>query len=106
MKDPEDKIIYNQLVQKNRLYQFLAGVNETFDKERRDLLQDPLPTAEEAYACIRREIMRRGIMKREPSSELESSGSGGVFAINGGDRRDLTGKMTKGAIFNVPTVVG
>ena len=88
MKDPEDKIIYNQLTQKNRLYQFLAGVNETFDKERRDLLlQDPLPTAEEAYACIRREIIRRGIMKKEPSSELDSSGSGGVFAVRGRSER-------------------
>ncbi|XP_057523601.1 uncharacterized protein LOC130803502 [Amaranthus tricolor] len=88
MKDPEDKVIYNQLTQKNRLYQFLAGVNETFDKERRDLLlQDPLPTAEEAYAFIRREIMRRGIMKKEPSSEVDSSGSGGVFAVRGRSKK-------------------
>ena len=64
-KDPNDIIIYNRLTQNKRLYQFLAGINETFDKDRRDLLlQDPLPTVEEAYASIRRETMKRGIMRQ------------------------------------------
>ena len=84
MKDPGEIIIYNQLIQQNRLYQFLAGINDTFDKDRRDhLLLDLLPTVEEAYASIRREIMRRGIMKTEPSSNLESPGTGGVFMAKG-----------------------
>ncbi|XP_057540778.1 uncharacterized protein LOC130818633 [Amaranthus tricolor] len=84
MKDPGDIVIYNQLIQKNRLYQFLAGIHQTFDKDRRDLLLlDPLRTVEEAYASIRREILRRGIMKTEPSSDLETSGSGGVFTAKG-----------------------
>ena len=84
MKDPDDIIVYSQLIQKNRLYQFLAGIHQTFDKDRRDLLLlDPLPTVEEAYASIRREILRRGIMKTEPSSNLESPGSGGVFSAKG-----------------------
>ena len=64
MKDPDDIIVYNQLIQKNRLYQFLAGIHQTFDKDRRDLLLlDPLPTVEEAYASIKREVLRRGIIK-------------------------------------------
>ena len=42
MKDPNDIIIYNQLIQQNRLYQFLAGINDTFDKDRRDLLLQDL----------------------------------------------------------------
>ncbi|XP_057529771.1 uncharacterized protein LOC130808310 [Amaranthus tricolor] len=84
MKDPGDIIIYNQLTQQNRLYQFLAGINESFDKERRDLLLlDPLPIVEEANASIRREVIRRHIMKTEPSSDLESPGSGGVFSARG-----------------------
>jgi hypothetical protein len=41
----------------------LAGINETFDTERRDLLNlDPLPTVEKAYATIHREINKRRIM--------------------------------------------
>ena len=84
MKDLGDILTYNQLIQQKRLYHFLARINETFDKDRRDLLLlDPLPTVEEAYASIRREIMRRGILNKEPSSDLESSGTGGVFAFKG-----------------------
>ena len=84
MKDPNDIIIYNQLIQQNRLYQFLARIDDMFDKEGKDLLlQDPLPTMEEAYASIRREIMRHGIMKKEPSSDLDSSSIGGGFAVKG-----------------------
>ena len=84
MKDPGDIIVYNQLIQKNRLYQFLAGIHQTFDKDRRDLLLlYTLPTVGEAYASIRREVLRRGIMKTEPSSDLESPGSGGVFTAKG-----------------------
>lgn len=79
MKDPQDITIYNQIIQQNRLYQFLVGLHETLDKDRRDLLnQDPLPTVEMAYAEIRREIARRDIMQSSsnPSSVIESSGIG------------------------------
>ena len=54
IKDPNDIIIYNRLTQQNRLYQFLAGIDESFDEDKIYLLlQDPLPTVEEAYASIR-----------------------------------------------------
>ena len=59
MNSPEDKTTYNRIIQQNRLYQFLAGVDETLDKDRRDILnREPLPTPEEAFAIIRREIHR------------------------------------------------
>uniref|UniRef100_A0A803LY61 Retroviral polymerase SH3-like domain-containing protein n=1 Tax=Chenopodium quinoa TaxID=63459 RepID=A0A803LY61_CHEQI len=85
MTFPEDKTIFNRLNQQNRLYQFLAGLDETLDKDRRDLLhRDPLPTTEEAYASIRRELSRRGIMKTttNPSSS-DSPGIGSGFAAKG-----------------------
>ena len=41
------------------------------------------PTVEEAYASIRRETLRRGIIKKEPSLDLDSSGIGGGFAVKG-----------------------
>ena len=63
MKHDDDITIFNSFIQRQRLYQFLAGINDTFYKERQDLLnQDPLPTVEKAYVTIRREINRRGIM--------------------------------------------
>ena len=87
IKDPNDIIIYNRLTQQNRLYQFLAGINDSFDKDRRDLLlEDPLPTVEEAYSSIRHETMRRGIIKQEPSSDLDSLGIGGSFIVRKTER--------------------
>ncbi|XP_057516442.1 uncharacterized protein LOC130797733 isoform X1 [Amaranthus tricolor] len=86
MNSPEDKTTYNQITQQNRLYQFLAGVDETLDKDRWDILnREPLPTPEEAFAIIRREINRRGIMSTEPPkpSQIESSGIGGGFTVRG-----------------------
>lgn len=78
MECPKDKTTYNGILQRTRLYQFLAGINDDFDKDRRDLLlQRPLPTVDQAYASIRREIARRGIMNREdPTSGADDVGSG------------------------------
>lgn len=79
MKHAEDITIYNNIVQKQRLFQFLAGINDTLDKERRDILNlDPLPTLDKAFAIIRREMSRRGIMSSASTSEPSSSeiGSG------------------------------
>ena len=45
----EDITIFNTFIQTQRLFQFLAEVNDFLDKERRDLLnQDPLPTLDKA----------------------------------------------------------
>ncbi|CAO2827967.1 unnamed protein product [Amaranthus hypochondriacus] len=87
---PEDKTIYNRLNQQTRLYQFLAGLDESLEKDRRDLLNtDPSPTIEIAYAAIRRELSRRGIMRLEkPSSDIiEPSGIGSGFAARGQTER-------------------
>ncbi|XP_015057450.1 uncharacterized protein LOC107003644 [Solanum pennellii] len=63
MKCAEDITLFNSFIQRQRLYQFLAGVNDSLDKEKRDILNlDPLTTIDAAYATIRREIARRGIM--------------------------------------------
>ena len=79
MKHAEDITIYNEIKQRERLYQFLAGVHDSLDKERRDLLlRDPIPTVEEAYSHVRREIIRRGIMKGESSSGYVNPSDSGV----------------------------
>ncbi|VFQ73154.1 unnamed protein product [Cuscuta campestris] len=83
MKCPEDMTIFTQIQQQNRLYQFLQAINEEFDVEKRDILKtDPLPSVEEAYAQIRREATRKGIMKGDdgPSSGDVPSGLGSGFA--------------------------
>ena len=78
----EDITIFNTFIQKQRLFQFLAGIHDTFDKEKRDLLhQDPLPTVEVAYATIRREISRRGIMSHTSSPGKIPSEIGSGLAV-------------------------
>ena len=75
----KDRTTYNVLVQQNCLDQFLTGINENLDKEKRDILnQDPLPSVEAAYAQSRREIIRRNIMSgtSTPSTTLIEIGLG------------------------------
>ena len=63
MTCPQDITKFNKYIQRQRLYQFLTGINDNLDKERRDILNsEPLPMVETAYASIRREITRRNIM--------------------------------------------
>ena len=82
LKCSEDITVFNSFIQRQRLYQFLAGVNEDLDKERRDLLnQEPLPTLEMAYAMIRRELARRGIMGTTSSPGTNPSEIGKGLAI-------------------------
>ena len=70
MKHDDDITIFNSFIQRQRLYQFLVGINDNLDKERRDLLnQDPLSTLDKAYANIRRKTNWRGIMTNASSSK-------------------------------------
>ncbi|XP_021730847.1 uncharacterized protein LOC110697774 [Chenopodium quinoa] len=81
MKCSEDKTVYNRMAQQNRLYQFLARLDEALDKDRRDLINsDPLPTIEVAYATIRREISRKEIMKKEKTPTEDSEICSGLAA--------------------------
>ena len=49
MKYDEDITIFNTFTQKQRLYQFLVGINNNLNKQCRDLSnQDPLPTLDMA----------------------------------------------------------
>ena len=98
MKCADDITLFNGFIQKQRLYQFLAGINDTFDKEMRDLLnQDTLPTLDVAYAMIRQDIARRGIMSHTSSSGLRPSEIGSAVVArnrleNSSFRRDMEDK--------------
>ena len=82
IKCSEDITQFNSFIQRQKLYQFLAGINENLDKESRDLLnQDPLPTIKMAYAMIRRELARRGIMGTTSSLGTSPSEIGKGLAI-------------------------
>lgn len=100
MKHPEDITIYKEISQRNKLYQFLSGINETYDKDRRDILnKTPLPTVEEAYASIRREISRREILNPSSGQEPLGIGSGLIIKHNSLDEN----KPSQG--FNNPSEI-
>lgn len=62
-KCPEDSKQYKTLVEKDRIYQFLLGLNKNLDEVRgRILSTKPLPSIPEASAEVRREESRRRIM--------------------------------------------
>ncbi|KAL6323413.1 hypothetical protein AAG906_038982 [Vitis piasezkii] len=54
---------YNLLLQEDRVYVFLDGLDDRLDKIRGDVLQlRPFPTVEQAYAHVRREALRQSVM--------------------------------------------
>ena len=56
---------------------FSQASTKHMKKDRRDILnKTPLPTVEDAYASIRREISRREILTENPSSGYKPSGIG------------------------------
>ncbi|KAJ8619667.1 hypothetical protein MRB53_028196 [Persea americana] len=54
---------YNSILQEDRVYVFLDGLDDRLDKIRADMLQlRPFPTVEQAYAHVRREAIRQTVM--------------------------------------------
>lgn len=63
MKCDTDTQKYNSLLQEDRVYTFLDGLDDRLDKIRSDVLQtQPFPTVEQAYAQVRREDLRQSVM--------------------------------------------
>ena len=54
---------YNALLQEDRVYTFLEGLDDRLDNIRSDVLQlKPFPTVEQAYAYVRKEAIRQTVM--------------------------------------------
>ncbi|XP_075473306.1 uncharacterized protein LOC142504306 [Primulina tabacum] len=63
MKCPGDIQKYNSILQEDRVYVFLDGLDDRLDKTRSDVLQlQTFPTVEQAYAHVRREDIRQAVM--------------------------------------------
>jgi hypothetical protein len=60
MKCEVDIQKYNSIIQEDKVYTFLDGLDDCLDKIRADVLQlHPFPTIEQAYAYVRREDLRQ-----------------------------------------------
>jgi hypothetical protein len=61
----EDIVKFSEFIQEIRVYTFLDGLDDRLDNVRADVLQmTPFPTVEQAYARVRREATRQGIMMK------------------------------------------
>nr|KYP62484.1 hypothetical protein KK1_017020 [Cajanus cajan] len=62
-KCSEDKLLYDQMLEKERVFDFLQGLTKELDEVRGRILGlKPLPTLKEAFAMVRREESRRKVM--------------------------------------------
>lgn len=74
-KDPEDAVLYKQMLDKDRIYDFLAGLNKELDEVRGRLLgMRPLLSIKEIFAGVCREESRKCVMLGEgPTQVIENS---------------------------------
>ncbi|KAJ0048821.1 hypothetical protein Pint_15647 [Pistacia integerrima] len=71
---------YNLILQEDRVYVFLDGLDDRLDKIRGDVLQlRPFPTVEQEYAHVRREALRQSVMITGSADGV----SGAVLATKG-----------------------
>jgi hypothetical protein len=71
---------YNDMLQEDRVYSFLDGLDDKLDNIRNDILQmRPFPTIEQAYAHVRREAVRQTVM----SNNGPSDNPGAILASKG-----------------------
>uniref|UniRef100_A0A2N9I543 Retrovirus-related Pol polyprotein from transposon RE1 n=1 Tax=Fagus sylvatica TaxID=28930 RepID=A0A2N9I543_FAGSY len=75
-KSVEDSRHHKKIVEDNRIFKFLAGLNIEFDEVRgRVIGRQPLPSIGDVFSEVRREESRRNVMlgKKGPGVAVESS---------------------------------
>ncbi|RVW87783.1 Retrovirus-related Pol polyprotein from transposon TNT 1-94 [Vitis vinifera] len=75
-KCPEDGLLYKKVIEKERIYKFLLGLNKNLDEVRGRVLSiKPLPSVREVFSEIRREESRQKVMlgTQNSSKNLENS---------------------------------
>ena len=85
MECSKDAIIHQEFLEKERLFDFLAGLNGEFDQVRVQILgRDPLPSLNEAFAIVRGEEGRRNVMLKTFDSVDGSTLSISKSSVNDG----------------------
>ncbi|KAB2614171.1 hypothetical protein D8674_038887 [Pyrus ussuriensis x Pyrus communis] len=80
MECAQDLKTLREEVQLDRVYAFLAGLDDVFDKVRSDILRtQPLPSVEEVFSMVRREAQRHATMMG--GSHIGSQGGGPAAAM-------------------------
>ncbi|KAL9443926.1 hypothetical protein AB3S75_017159 [Citrus x aurantiifolia] len=72
MKCSTDTALMKRFVEKERIYEFVAGQNRVFDLVRVQVLgKEDLPSLDETIAAIRSEESRRGVMVESQSVRVQ-----------------------------------
>ena len=76
-KCSEDGILYNQILEKEKVFDFLQGLNKELDEVKGRILGiKPLPLVKEAFAMVRmEESQRRVMLDSSPVGEETQLGS-------------------------------
>ncbi|GAV58382.1 UBN2_3 domain-containing protein [Cephalotus follicularis] len=81
---PEDTQQYNKILEKERIYKFLLGLNKELDEVRGRILSiKPLPSVREVFSVVRREESRRKVMLGLGTTILTSTESSALAANRG-----------------------
>ncbi|XP_042012321.1 uncharacterized protein LOC121760762 [Salvia splendens] len=79
MKYAKDINIYHTEKQEQRLFQLLVALNSKYESIKKEILRtEPLPSAEAAYAILRREDVRSSVLQTEDSG---TQGIGAGLAV-------------------------
>lgn len=88
-KCSEDAIRFHKRVEKECLFEILAGPTIELDDVRGRILSlDPLPSVREAFATVRREDSRRRIMLKDNSTPCSNSSEASALAARSGDQKN------------------
>ncbi|KAJ0858140.1 putative transcription factor interactor and regulator CCHC(Zn) family [Helianthus annuus] len=89
-----DIATYNKIRSEQKLFQFLNALDRQYDTIKREILRwDPLPSAEGAYAAVRKEMAHQGILGTTTSSH--NNVAAGLVA-NGSHETESLGFLSKG----------
>ncbi|XP_050204868.1 uncharacterized protein LOC126654907 [Mercurialis annua] len=97
-KCPDDGVLYSKMLEKDRIFDFLQGLNQDLDDVRGRILgMKPLPTSKEAFAEVRREETRRKVMSLpSQSAAIETAAQGSALATNRySEEKDAKGAFGK-----------
>ncbi|KAF5772526.1 putative transcription factor interactor and regulator CCHC(Zn) family [Helianthus annuus] len=83
MKCGVDIATYSKIRSEQKLFQFLNALDKQYDTIKRELLRcDPLPSAEGAYAAVRKEMAHQGILGTTTDGSTSQNGVAAGLVAN------------------------
>ncbi|KAJ0619957.1 hypothetical protein HanHA89_Chr02g0077071 [Helianthus annuus] len=91
-----DIATYNKIRSEQKLFKFLNALDRQYDTIKMEILRwDPLPSAEGAYAAVRKEMAHQGILGTTADNSSLNNGVAAGLAANGSKEVGL-GFLSKG----------